>query len=790
MKRLVHLSISLGLGLVCLCATWALWHHEQVATQKNLWSNFDFALRQSANRIEQRMAAFEQLLRGAQGLFDASDLVERDDFRVYVEVALSGADFSGLQAFAFTPLIPGQRLENFVHAQRRMGQTSYRVFPEGEREWHAPVTYIEPFSRLTERAMGFDALSDSARREAMFKARDSGAMVMTRKTRLVTEAEGEAQAAFVLFLPLYAKGKPLGNVAQRREQLTGWVFATFRMGDLMSGLYGEGTPGLDLRVYDGVELSDAALMYRSGPDAGHAALPGKEAHEYIAMANHTWTLVAGMRPEFEQRFSSNSASIIAVSGVGLSLLLSLLSWQLLTARARAFGRAEAMTRELRESEERMRHMAQHDALTGLPNRRTFRDRLEQDVKKSKRDGLPVAVLFIDLDQFKEVNDTLGHDQGDVLLKEAAQRICHCVREADTVARLGGDEFTVILAELHDLARVEAIAQHINQALAAPFELRGEQAYVSASIGITLYPHDATEIDDLLKQADQAMYVAKDAGRNCFSFFTPALQVAAVARMRLTNDLRGALANEELRLYFQPVVDLASGRIHKAEALLRWEHPTRGMVSPAEFIPLAEASGLIHDIGEWVFQQAAQWVKRWREQLDPYFQVAVNQSPIEFQRQGRRSALWLAHLKALGLPGGALVVEITEGLLLDASPGVTEQLLEFRDAGVEVALDDFGTGYSSLSYIQKFDIDYLKIDQSFVRNLRPGARDVALCKAIIVMAHELGIKVIAEGVETTAQRELLTAAGCDYAQGYLFAKPLPAEAFDALLVRQRDDALAN
>ncbi|WP_133700732.1 putative bifunctional diguanylate cyclase/phosphodiesterase [Roseateles toxinivorans] len=786
----MHLSVSLALGLMCLAATLALWRHEQAVTQKNLWANFDFALRQSANRIEQRMAAFEQLLRGAQGLFDASDLVEREDFRLYVDVALSGTNFSGLQALAFTPRLPGEGLGDFVAAQRRMGVSGYRVYPEGQREWHAPVVYIEPFSRLTERALGFDALSEAARREAMFKARDSGAMVMTGKTRLVTEADGEAPAAFVLFLPLYAKGKVLNNVAQRRAHLTGWVFATFRMGDLMSGLYGEGTPGLDLSIYDGVTLSDEALMYRSAKTANPSVSPDKAAHEYIAMANHTWTLVASMRPEFEQRYSSNSADIIAISGVGLSLLLSLLSWLLLTARARAFGRAEAMTRELRESEERMRHMAQHDALTGLPNRRTFRDRLEQDVKKSRRDGLPVAVLFIDLDLFKEVNDTLGHDQGDVLLKEAAQRICHCVREADTVARLGGDEFTVILAELHDLARVEAIAQHINQTLAAPFELRGEQAYVSASIGITLYPHDATEIDDLLKQADQAMYVAKDAGRNCFSFFTPALQVAAVARMRLTNDLRGALANEELRLYFQPVVDLASGRIHKAEALLRWEHPTRGMVGPAEFIPLAEASGLIHDIGEWVFQQAAQWVKRWRQELDPYFQVAVNQSPVEFQRQGRRSAQWLAHLKTLGLSGGALVVEITEGLLLDASPGVTEQLLEFRDAGVEVALDDFGTGYSSLSYIQKFDIDYLKIDQSFVRNLKPGARDVALCKAIIVMAHELGIKVIAEGVETEAQRDLLAAAGCDYGQGYLFAKPLAAEAFDALLVRQRDDALAN
>jgi diguanylate cyclase (GGDEF)-like protein len=788
-KRLLPLSVSLGLVLVCLAATAALWRHEQATAEKNLWSNFDFALRQTANRIEQRMATYEQLLRGAQGLFDASDLVEREDFQAYVDVALSGTDFSGLQGFAYAPLVRGEHIDTFVAVQRKLGQADYALRPEGARDWHAPITYIEPVSAVTRAALGFDALTEPVRAEAMLKARDSGAMAMTRKTWLASQSGSDPQAAFVLFLPLYAKGQPVNNVVARRLQLAGWVFAGFRMADLMSSLYGEGTPGLDLRVHDGVELNDATLMYASpgaqAPTAGGPAL--RRAHEYIAVANHTWTLVVSMRPEFVQRYGGNSGQIIAVAGSSLSLLLGLLSWLLMTARARAFGRAEAMTSELRDSEERMRYMAQHDALTGLPNRRTFRDRLEQDVKKSRRDGLPVAVLFIDLDQFKEVNDTLGHDKGDVLLVEAAQRIRRCVREADTVARLGGDEFTVILAELNDLARVEAIAQHINAALAAPFSLSGEQAYVSASIGITLYPHDAVEIDDLLKQADQAMYVAKDAGRNCFSFFTPALQTAAVARMRLTNDLRNALANNEFSLCFQPVIDLADGRIRKAEALIRWQHPQRGLVSPAEFIPLAESSGLILDIGEWVFQEAARWVQRWRAEHDPQFQVSVNQSPVEFQR--RRSAQWLAHLQALGLPGNALVVEITEGLLLDASAGVTEQLLEFRDAGVEVALDDFGTGYSSLSYIQKFDIDYLKIDQSFVRHLKGGSRDLALCKAIIVMAHELGIKVIAEGVETEAQRSLLLAAGCDHGQGYLFARPLPALEFDALLMGHRQPALS-
>jgi diguanylate cyclase (GGDEF)-like protein/PAS domain S-box-containing protein len=427
--------------------------------------------------------------------------------------------------------------------------------------------------------------------------------------------------------------------------------------------------------------------------------------------------------------------------------------------------------------------ANFDPLTQLPNRRMFHDRLAHAILKSQRDGNRIAVLFIDLDHFKEVNDTLGHHQGDVLLVDAARRIGACVRKSDTVARLGGDEFTVILSGVDEAGRVDTIAQHILDSLRAPFALGEEQAFVSASIGITLYPDDARDIDNLLKHADQAMYAAKGGGRNRFSYFTPTLQVAALNRMRLTNDLRGALKGGQLALYFQPIVHLRTGRIHKAEALIRWTHPQRGMVSPLEFIPLAEASGLIIEIGEWVLRESVRWVRRWRNEHHPEFQVSVNQSPLEFQREDGSYQAWLSELQALDLPGQSIVVEITEGLLLDANSAVSNKLLQLRDAGIQVALDDFGTGYSSLSYLKKFDIDYLKIDRSFTRNLAPDSSDMALSDAIIVMAHKLGLRVIAEGVETPEQRDLLAAAGCDYGQGYLFARPMPAEQFDALLKAQ-------
>jgi diguanylate cyclase (GGDEF)-like protein/PAS domain S-box-containing protein len=434
----------------------------------------------------------------------------------------------------------------------------------------------------------------------------------------------------------------------------------------------------------------------------------------------------------------------------------------------------------REAEALIRQQAFYDALTGLPNRRMLRDRLEQEIKRSKRDTQQLGLLFIDLDHFKEVNDTLGHDRGDLLLVEAGRRLKACVRESDTVARMGGDEFTVILTELPGSTYLDGILQKILRALADVFQLGTEQVFVSASIGITLYPTDATDIEELFKNADQALYVAKGAGRNRFSFFTPALQEAAQTRVRLAGDLRTALAEQQFRVVYQPIVALATGAIHKAEALIRWHHPTRGLVSPAAFIPIAESSGLIVEIGEWVFQQAVRQLQSWRGTLAPDFQISVNKSPVQFHHDRAGKAPWAAQLAAHGLPGDSIVVEITEGLLLDTSGSVADTLLALRDAGIQVSLDDFGTGYSSLSYLQKFDIDFVKIDQSFVRHLIADSTDLALCKAIIVMAHALGMQVIAEGVETASQRDLLAAAGCDYAQGFFYARPLSAPDFEAFV----------
>ncbi len=440
--------------------------------------------------------------------------------------------------------------------------------------------------------------------------------------------------------------------------------------------------------------------------------------------------------------------------------------------------------EKKKSEEIIWRQANFDTLTGLPNRRMLRDRLEQEIKKAQRSSAPLALLFIDLDRFKEINDTLGHHVGDELLIEASRRLEGCVRESDTIGRLGGDEFTVLVGQLHSMVDVQRLANNIIEKLAEPYQLGDERVISSASIGIAVYPDDATQSAQLLQYADQAMYAAKGQGGGRFSFFTPLLQEEAQNRMRLTGELSVALASGQFRVYFQPIVELASNRIFKAEALLRWVHPQRGLISPMSFIPLAEETGLIIPIGDWVFRESVSWAKRWQDISAEGFQISVNKSPIQFCSGDHADVVWLGHLRESGLTGRNICIEITEGLLLNRDDTTSRKLFSFRDAGIQVSIDDFGTGYSSLSYLKKFDIDYLKIDQSFVRNMVSDPADLALCEAIVVMAHKLGLKVIAEGVETRAQRDLLVQIGCDFAQGYLFAKPMPGEELDALLALQQ------
>ncbi|HEY3299133.1 MAG TPA: EAL domain-containing protein [Methylophilaceae bacterium] len=432
------------------------------------------------------------------------------------------------------------------------------------------------------------------------------------------------------------------------------------------------------------------------------------------------------------------------------------------------------------NEEIIWKQANFDDLTGLLNRRALTERLDQEIKRSSSLGLSFALILVDLDRFKEVNDMLGHAVGDALLKIVGQRMENSVSSTCAIGRLGGDEFAIVIGDVVDISNVGSIASTLLERLATPYRLGQDFAFTSASIGITFYPEDAIDITSLWKNADQAMYAAKCQGRNQYQYYTPELQEAADKRGRLSRDLHDAVHGNQFILHYQPIINLQSGAIHKAEALVRWKHPELGTISPADFIPIAEENGQIVEIGNWVFCEAANQVARLREIYSAEFQISINKSPVQFRSSLNKHDNWLEYLQEKGLSGSSIVVEITEGLLMEAKDDIYSQLMLFRDNGMQVALDDFGTGYSSLSYLKKFDIDYIKIDQSFIRNLTPQSEDITLCEAMVVMAHKLGIKVIAEGVETEQQRDLLKRIGCDYGQGYWFSKPVPADAFEKYL----------
>lgn len=428
----------------------------------------------------------------------------------------------------------------------------------------------------------------------------------------------------------------------------------------------------------------------------------------------------------------------------------------------------------RKQMEQVRHDAYYDALTGLPNLRLLRDRLNEELLRAKRQEELLALLFIDLDRFKEVNDTLGHHVGDELLRQAARRISSALRASDTVARLGGDEFAVLLPGMAESSAAGLVAQKILELLSKPYDLEGKLVYVTGSIGIAVYPQDGAD-SSMLSYADQAMYAAKAQGKNAFCYFTPSMQVQARLRLDLGNDLRQAVQENQFEVHYQPIIDLATGKAALAEALLRWPHPARGMVAPDTFIATAEEIGLIDAIGNEVFQQALNLAAWWRER-QAGARISINVSPHQFISGSCRA--WLKTLRQASLPPDLLAVEIVERLLLDERPVVMETLQALRNAGMTVNIDDFGTGYSALSYLKKFELDGLKIDRSFVSALASSSSDQAIVEAIIAMAHKLGLTVVAEGVETQAQCDLLREAGCDYAQGYLFARPMPREKFIA------------
>ncbi|MGZ8211209.1 MAG: sensor domain-containing protein, partial [Burkholderiales bacterium] len=442
----------------------------------------------------------------------------------------------------------------------------------------------------------------------------------------------------------------------------------------------------------------------------------------------------------------------------------------------------------KEAEEKLVYLAHYDGLTGLPNRVLFLDRLKQTLSHCARRGTLAAVMFVDLDRFKVVNDTLGHAMGDELLRQVGARLSVCVREGDTVARFSGDEFVLIVNDLHGPEDARHIAQKVLQAYVEPFRVSSHEIFVSTSIGISMFPSDSEDEQALLKNADSAMYRAKESGRNSFRFYTREMNARAMYRLQLENSLRHALDRGEFCLHYQPKACLHTGEITGVEALLRWERPGHGLVAPAEFVPLLEDTGLIVPVGEWVLSEACRQADAWRKAGRALVPVAINISARQFASRNLGD-LVRRMMNLHGLDPRYLEFELTESLLMVNTEDAVRTLEYLKSLGLKLSIDDFGTGYSSLAYLKRFPIDALKIDRSFIDEITTDVGDATITRAVIGMAHNLGLKVIAEGVETQAQIAFLSANGCDEAQGFYFARPQPAAEAVKWLGKAQPDACA-
>ncbi len=542
-----------------------------------------------------------------------------------------------------------------------------------------------------------------------------------------------------------------------------------------------GNPGF-LRARDGYPVSN--LTYRERMDSWEGEIA--ERHilaTYVPVHVHEAAPVEAVLEIYsdvtrlvEANQRSEWKVLAAVLGA-MALLYAVV--QLMLARYRRL--LEEKERERAAQEERIRHQAYHDPLTGLPNRASFTEHLEEAMRRAKRAGWPLALLFLDLDLFKRVNDCLGHDAGDRLLRVAAERIRRAVREADMLFRMGGDEFTVLLEDVRGPEEAAMVATRVLETIAEPLQLQHHEIAVTSSVGIALYPRDDVVGERLVKAADTAMYRAKELGRNRYAFFAREMNERVETQMMVEAALRRALKNEEFVLYFQPRVSAATGRATGAEALLRWKHPEWGLVEPARFVPLLEETGLIVPVGAWVLAEACRAARAWQSAGLPPLRVSVNLSSRQFRSEALCDAVSEA-LRSSGLAPQLLELELTESLLIENVEHAMGVMGQLKAIGTIISIDDFGTGYSSLGYLKRFPIDSLKIDRSFVRDIATSPKDAAIVKAISALARSLGIGLIAEGVEEPWQVEFLRGRHCTELQGFFFSRPLPEEALVEALRR--------
>ncbi len=776
--------LVLVMGLtVCI---W-FWQHERQSYREALRVALESAADQAVIDIDNKLRSLQVVMRGIQGYFHGSDDVSLEEFRAYVDALQADKHLSGITGIAFIELLRPEAIQTHQLEMSGLYQTSYEVFPPGSRSLYAPVTFIEPHEPENAATLGFDVLTVSEASEAMRRAVESDDVSISRRIILHQDRDRGEVFGFVMYLPVYYAHLPRSTVDERLVAVRGWVDVPSRMNDLMAGLQRELDPRLRLEIHDG-EPGSRSLMYPGDLSASEGDQYGQApgTRRIIEHGGRQWTLLMNSTDAFEANVLQRDRTLlILVVGSLLSLALASLVW--LAGRARysaelrfhrLFEQTGTMRSEHQAREERIQFLSNYDPLTQLPNRQLLHDRIQLALATAQRTASHVSLMFIDLNRFKIINESLGPSAGDELLQSFSRRLSRHLQADQTLCRQGGDDFILLLPGINAEDATQ-VARQLLQLTGQPYTLRGQRLTVTASIGIAVFPEDASDAESLTQAAEAALFRAKKSGPNNFQFFQRQMHEQATEILRTEAELREAIEQGQLLLHYQPQVNVASGTIVGLEALVRWQHPQRGLIPPGQFIPVAEECGLILSIGNWVLRETIRQIQCWQAEDLPVVPVAINLSAMEFQQDDFYESIVHA-LRESKLAPELLELELTESIVMENSERTIKVLEQLHALGVSLAIDDFGVGYSSLSYLKRFRINTLKIDQSFVRGVGKGAEDEAIITAIIRMAKALGFKTLAEGVEAEEQLDYLRLHACDEVQGYLFSPPVDADTMAAML----------
>jgi diguanylate cyclase len=776
------LAAFIGIGVSVIAAgLTASWENKHAEAQfKAVAENHYMVVQNGLNEYVNR-------LRAVRALFDSSEgPVSRSSFEAFTRPLL--LENSAIATLSWVPRVPGPERAEHERAAEHEGLAGYRIKQMGEngkmslspeRDEYYPIFYATV--PKTSPLYGLDLRSEPETLAELEQARDHDRLGFSTIRTLVST--GGTKSGFLFSLPVYRHGAPRDTIEDRRNNLIGFVHGSLITSKMIDTIVNtNNTPeGLDLFFFAPNAHADAQPLYVHGSRlrtepaqlASRAELAqGLHWSRDLTADGQRWLTVDVVpMPDGPLTAEHDRAWIVFISGL---LITAAVVTYIQSSRRHALR----MTRVNQKFSE----LAQTDTLTALPNRRAFMQRIHAAFAAANRGAKPFAVLYFDLDHFKDVNDTLGHAVGDTLLRQVAARVRSAIRDNDVVARFGGDEFAILQSDVDELDSAGTLAAKIGQVVAQPYDIDGNLIHISASIGISRYAAEVAGPDAMMIQADLALYRAKEEGRNCFRFHNAGLDSQVQERVLIADELRGAHIRNELELHYQPQIELRTGRIIGLEALLRWNHPKRGQIPPLVFIPIAERTGQIQFLGQWVLDAACQQLRIWQDAGIAPDLLGVNFSAIHFKASTDLDGEVAASLNKWGIAPDRIEIELTETVLMDITQQHNDRFERLRHLGVRIAIDDFGTGYSSLSYLANYPINRVKVAQELVAAVDTDTRSAAVVRAAIGLAHELGIEIIAEGVETEGQEKFLLSAGCAYGQGYRFSRPVDAAQATALLRR--------